>query len=54
MTANEVIRKTYDPQSQDITGREAFFRTAKNPTIVRAAQLAALELLKQPEGIHLS
>ena len=50
MTANEGIRKTYDPQSQDITGREAFFGTAKNP----AAQLAALELLKQPEGIHRS
>ena len=28
---------------------EAFFAIAKDPTIVRAAQLAVSELLKQPE-----
>lgn len=28
---------------------EAFFPVAKDPTTVRAAQLAVLELLKQPE-----
>ena len=47
MTENERIRKTYDPQSQDITEPETFFPIANNPP-----QLAALELLKQPEGMY--
>lgn len=33
---------------------DAFFPIAKNPTKVRAAHLAVLELLKQPEGIYRS
>ena len=46
-------RKAYDPrQSRDITEPKAFFPIAKNPKIVRAAQLAVLELLKQPEGMY--
>ena len=49
VAANEGIRETYNPQSQDITEPVAFFVIAKNPTIVRAAQLAVLALLKQPE-----
>ena len=52
MTANEGIRKTCDSQSQDITEPEAFFPIAKNPAIVRAVQLAVLELLRQPEGLY--
>ena len=47
MTENEGIRKTYDPQNQDITKPETFFPIAKNPT-----KLAALELLKQPKGMY--
>ena len=46
MTENEGIRKTYDPQNQDITKPETLFPIAKNPT-----QIAGLELLKQPKGM---
>ena len=49
MVANEGIRITHDPQSQDIREPETFFLIAKNLTIVRVAQLVVLELLKQPE-----
>ena len=36
------VRKLLEP--------EAFFPVAKDATLVRAAQLAVLELLKQPDG----
>jgi len=51
MVANEGIRRTHDPESQDIREPEAFFPIAKNLTIVRVAQLAVLALLKEPEGM---
>ena len=50
MAANEGIRQTYDPRSQDITEPEAFFPITTNTVIVHAAELAVLELCKQPEG----
>ena len=40
MVANEGIRITHDPQSQDIREPEAFFPIAKNLTIVRVASTA--------------
>ena len=54
MAANTVIRETYNRQSQEVMKPEAFFPVAKDPTTVRAAQLAVLELLKQPEGRDVS
>lgn len=50
MAANGGIRENYHQQRQDIMDPEAFFPVVKNPQTVRAAQLAVLELLKQPEG----
>ena len=50
MAANGGIRENYHQQRQDIMDPEAFFPVAENPKTVRAAQLAVLELLKQPEG----
>ena len=46
------IRETYSHLSQEMLGPEAFFPVAKDATLVRAAQLAVLqlELLKQPDG----
>ena len=54
MAANGGIRESYHQQRQDIKDPEAFFPVAKNPQTVRAAQLAVLELLKQPEGSDVS
>ena len=54
MAANGGIRENYHQQRQDIIDPEAFFPVAKNPQAVRAAQLAVLELLKQPEGSDVS
>ena len=53
MADNAGIRENYH-QRQDIMDPEAFFPLAKNPQIVRAAQLAVLELLKQPKRSDLS
>ena len=50
VAANEGIRETYNQKSQEIMEPEAFFPVARDPAAVRAAQLAVLELLKQPEG----
>ena len=44
------IRETYSHSSQEMLEPEAFFPVAKDATLVRAAQLAVLELLKQPDG----
>ena len=44
------IRETYTHSSQEMLEPEAFFPVAKDATLVRAAQLAVLELLKQPDG----
>lgn len=49
MAANGGIWETCNRQSEEIMEPEAFFPVAKDPTTVRAAQLAVLELLKQPE-----
>ena len=46
----EEYKKPTIGMSQEIMEPEAFFPVAKNPTTVRTAQLAVLELLKQPEG----
>jgi len=54
MAAKEGIQETYHRRSQEIMEPEAFFPIAKDPTTVRAAQLAVLELLKQPEGSDLT
>ena len=54
VTAKAGMRNTDDPQSKDITEPEAFFLIAKNPKIARTAQLAVLELLRQPEGMYRS
>jgi len=54
MAANGGLRENYHQQKQDITEPEAFFPVAKNPQTVRAAKLAVLELLKQPEGSDVS
>lgn len=54
MAANGGLRENYHQQKQDITEPEAFFPVAKNPQTVRAAQLAVLELLKQPERSDVS
>ena len=54
MAANGGIRENYHRQRQDIMDPEAFFPVAKNPQTVRAAQLAVLELLKQPQGSDVS
>lgn len=50
MAAKGGLRENYHQQKQNITEPEAFFPIAKDPQTVRAAQLAILELLKQPEG----
>jgi len=51
VAANERIRETYNRKSQEtIMEPGAFFPVARDPAAVRAAQLAVLELLKQPEG----
>ena len=44
------IRETYSHSNQEMLEPEAFFPVAKDATLVRAAQLAVLELLKQPDG----
>lgn len=54
MAANWGIRENYHQQRQDIMDPGAFLPIAKNPQIVRAAQLAVLELLKQPKRSDLS
>lgn len=54
VAANGGIRENYHQQRQDIMDPEAFFPVAKNPQTVRAAQLAVLELLKQPKRSDLS
>ena len=56
MAANGGIRENYHQQRQDldIMDPEALFPVAKNPQTVRTAQLAVLELLKQPEGSDVS
>ena len=54
MAANGGIRENYHQQRQDTMDLEAFFPVAKNPQTVRAAQLAVLELLKQPKRSDLS
>ena len=54
VAANGGIRENYHQQKQDIMDPEAFFPVAKNPQTVRAAQLAVLELLKQPKRSDLS
>ena len=54
MAVNGGIRENYHQQRQDIMDPEAFFPVAKNPQTVRAAQLAVLELLKQPGGSDVS
>ena len=54
MAAKEGIRKkkTIIKVKTSQSQKQAFFPIAKKPTIVRAAQLAVLELLKQPEGMY--
>lgn len=47
---NGGIRETYAKSSQEMLEPDAFFPVARDATTVRAAQLAVLELLKQPEG----
>ena len=47
MAVNGGIREAYNRKSQEIMEPEAFFPVAKDPTTVRAAQLAVLELIKQ-------
>ena len=54
MAVNGGIREAYNRKSQEIMEPEAFFPVAKDPTTVRAAQLAVLELLKQPQGSDVS
>ena len=54
MAVDGGIRENYHQQGQDIMDPEAFFPVAKKPQTVRAAQLAVLELLKQPEGSYVS
>jgi len=54
MAANRGLLENYQQQKQDIIEPEAFFPVAKNPQTVHAAQLAVLELLKQPEGSDVS
>ena len=54
MAVDGGIRENYHQQRQDIMDPEAFFPVAKNPQTVRAAQLAVLELLKQPEESYVS
>ena len=54
MAANGGIRENYHQHREDIMDPEAFFPVAKNSQTVRAAQLAVLELLKQPEGSDVS
>ena len=54
MAVDGGIRENYHQQRQDIMDPEAFFPVAKNPQTVRTAQLAVLELLKQPEGSYVS
>ena len=44
------IRETYTHSSKEMLEPEAFFPVAKDATLVRAAQLAVLELLKKPDG----
>ena len=44
------IRETYTHSSQEMLEPETFFPVVKYATLVRAAQLAVLELLKQPDG----
>ena len=44
------IRERYTHSSQEMLEPEAFFPAAKDATLVCAAQLAVLELLKQPDG----
>ena len=44
------IRETYTNSSQEMLEPEALFSVAKNATLVCAAQLAVLELLKRPDG----
>ena len=46
----EFDRETYTHSSQEILEPEAFFPVAKDSSLIRAAQLAVLELLKQPDG----
>ena len=48
--AESGIPETYTHSSQEMLEPEAFVPVAKDATLVRAAQLAALELLKQPDG----
>lgn len=43
------IRETYTHSSQEMLEPEAFSPVAKDATLVRAAQLAVLELLKQAD-----
>ena len=50
MAVNGGKRENYHQQRQDIMDPQAFFPVAKTPQTVRAAQLAVLELFKQPEG----
>ena len=50
----EGLREKYNRKSQEIVDPEAFFPIAKDPKTVRAAQLAVLELLEQPEGRDIS
>lgn len=47
--AEAVIRETYTHSSQEMLEPEAFSPVAKDATLVRAAQLAVLELLKQAD-----
>ena len=54
MAANGGIQGNYHQQRQDIMDPEAFFLVAKNHQTVHAAQLAVLELLKQPKRSDLS
>ena len=44
------IQETYTHSSQEMLEPEVFFPVAKGATLVRAAQLAVLKLLKQPDG----
>ena len=43
-------RETYTHSSQEMLELEEFFPVAEDATLVRAAHLAVLELLKQPDG----
>ena len=52
VTANEGIKRTDDPQNKTPQSHKSFFPIVKNPTINRAAQIAVLELLRQPEGMY--